>query len=254
MTSQRSAPAAHDAVPGAAGAHRQAGVLVAGLALLAIAAVFALVMRADRAHPPVTGMDLGWLALVQGARSTPVTDAFKVLSLIGGPDGGTIIVAILAAGFLVVGRWRTACYLAVTEALGSACSQLIKHLVLRHRPPHPLVTADIGSFPSGHVITTVGVGMALTFVFARPGSRRWPLAAVAAAGLLMMFCRSYLGAHWLSDTIESLPVATGLGLVLWWAFGPLLAQDRDRPVRLPGWLPRPSAGRPVSGTGAGDPR
>ncbi len=221
---------------------RRVAVLAAGLALLAVAAAFAIVIRADRARP-VRGMDEGWLSLVRRSRSAPVTDGFKILSLIGGPVGATIIVCALGAGLLVVARWRTVIYLGLAEALGSTCSDLIKHYVYRHRPPHPLVVADIGSFPSGHVITTVGVGIALTVIFTtRPGRRRWALAAVAAAGLLMMFCRTYLAAHWLSDTLESLPVAIGVGLVLWWAFGPFLARDRDRPLRLPSWLPRPDSG------------
>ena len=83
------------------------------------------------------------------------------------------------------------------------------------QPPHPLVSADIGLFPSGHVITTVGVGLALTLSFVSQGQRRVALAPVAATGLVMMFCRTYLAAHWLSDTFESLLLATGIGLVLW---------------------------------------
>ncbi len=209
---------------------RRRPVLAAGLALLAVAAAFAGFMREDRAYPPVTGMDHAWLSLVSGIRSTPLTDLSKVLSLIGGPEGATVIVAVICAALLVIRRWRTALYIALAEASGSACSQLVKHVVLRHRPPHPLVPADLGSFPSGHVITTLGVGVALTIAFTRPGHRRLPMACVAAAAALMMFCRTYLAAHWLSDTLESLPIAAGLGLVLWWIFDPVLAHDRGRPM------------------------
>ena len=238
VTSQRSDSPPTEAQPAAQAPHRQVAVLAAGFALLAAAAAFAAVMRADRTRPPVTGMDRGWLSLVRTTRSTPATDVFKVLSLIGGPDGATIIVVLLCAGLVVISRWRTAIYLGLAEALGSTCSDLTKHFVLRLRPPHPLVGADIGSFPSGHVITTIGVGLALTFALARPGHRRWALTAVAVAGLLMMFCRTYLAAHWLSDTLESLPIALGVGLTLWWAFGPFLDRDRERPARLPSWVPR----------------
>ena len=222
---------------------RRAAVLAAGVALLAVAAAFAIALRADRARL-VMGMDEGWLSLVRRTRSAPLTGGFKILSLIGGPVGATIIVCAVCAGLLLIGRWRTVIYLGLAEALGSTCSDLIKHFVYRHRPPHPLVVADIGSFPSGHVITTVGVGIALTVIFARPGHRRWALTAVAAAGLLMMFCRTYLAAHWLSDTLESLPVATGVGLILYWIFWPPVGADRDREVRWPAWLPRPARLRP----------
>jgi membrane-associated phospholipid phosphatase len=218
--------------PAAAGG-RPAIALVAGVVLLAIAAAFAALMRHDRADPPVAGMDHAWLSLVSSTRSTPVTDAFKVVSLVGGPWGATVIVAILCAGLLIAGRWRTALYVALAEALGSTCSTIIKHVVLRHRPPHPLVSSDLGSFPSGHVITTLGVGIALSLALASPGRRRRLLIVVAAAALLMMYCRTYLAAHWLSDTLESLPVAAGLALVLWWAFEPWLARDRGRSLRWP---------------------
>jgi membrane-associated phospholipid phosphatase len=90
------------------------------------------------------------------------------LAVIGGPIGGTIIVTVICLALLAVRRWRTALYVALAEAAGSGCSQLIKHVVLRHRPPHPLVTADLGSFPSGHVITALSVGLALTVAFTRP--------------------------------------------------------------------------------------
>ncbi len=205
---------------------RQRWMLVTGCCLLAIAAAFAGLMRADIQHPPVAGMDQAWLVLVAGARSTPVTAVFKAASVVGGPIGATIIVAVLCLVMLAMRRWRTALYIALAEALGSACSDLIKHFVLRPRPAHPLVSADLGSFPSGHVITVLGVGIALTVVFVRPGHRRYSLAGVGAATALMMFGRTYLAAHWLSDTFESLPIAAGLGLILWWIFEPQLARDR----------------------------
>jgi membrane-associated phospholipid phosphatase len=202
-------------------------MLVAGILLLACAAAFAGVMRADLAHPPVAGLDHGWLSVVADTRAATLTDLFKALSLIGGPVGATILVAVLCVLLLVVGRWRTALYIGLAEASGSACSQLVKHVVLRHRPPHPLVAADLGSFPSGHVITTLGVGLALTVAFTRPGHRRYPLVTVAGATALMMFGRAYLAAHWLSDTLESVLIGAGIGLILWWIFDPLL--DHDRP-------------------------
>ena len=210
-------------------ARRRPLMLGTGLALLAIAAAFAAIIARDPAHPPVLGLDHAWLAHIQQSRTAALTGVAKVLSVIGGPIGGTIIVAILVVWFLVQRRFWTAAFLAATEASGSGASQLIKHLVLRHRPPHPLVTADIGSFPSGHVITTLAVGLALTAVLTKPGHRARALAAVAAATIVMMWCRTYLGTHWLTDTFESLAVAGGIALVLWWAFTPVLAREAARP-------------------------
>ena len=213
-------------------APRRRPLLVAACGLLLAAAAFAAVMRAELARPPTSGLDRAWLFAVAQTRTAGLTDLFKWLSVIGGPIGGTVIVAAICLVLLGLRRWRTALYLALAEAAGSGCSQLIKHLVLRHRPPHPLVTADLGSFPSGHVITTLSVGLALVVAFTRPGHRRYALAGVAVATALMMYCRTYLAAHWLSDTLEGALVGGGLGLLLWWAFEPVLTGDRAKPVRV----------------------
>jgi membrane-associated phospholipid phosphatase len=121
-------------------------------------------------------------------------------------------------------------FLALAEACGSGASQLIKHLVERPRPPHPLVQADFGSFPSGHVITTIVVGLALAAALSRPGHRSLPLVGVATATVLMMCCRTYLRAHWLTDTFESVLVGSGIALVLWSLFTPVLLRDQRIPL------------------------
>jgi undecaprenyl-diphosphatase len=208
-------------------------MLPAGLILLAMAAAFAAVIAADPARPPTVPLDRWWLAAVTTWQAAPLTWAGKVLSYLAGPWGGTIVVAVMVGLLAWRKRVRTAVFLALAEACGSAASQLIKHLVVRPRPPDPLVQADVGSFPSGHVITTVVVGLALVAALARPGRRGLPLIGVAIAGLAMMCVRTYLRAHWLTDTFESLAVASGLVLVLWWCFTPALRRDRDIPWRAP---------------------
>ena len=154
-----------------------------------------------------------------------------MLSYVGGPWGGTVVVAVMVVLLLWRRRVGTAAFLALAEGCGSGASQLIKHLVVRPRPPHPLVQADFGSFPSGHVITTVAVGLVLVAVASRPGRRTLPLAGVATAAVIMMCCRTYLRAHWLTDTFESVVLASGIALVLWWSFAPALARERHNARR-----------------------
>ena len=192
----------------------------AGCLLLALAAGFAAIVAANPARPPMAGLDTAWGSVIRPTRDTVLTDLAKVLSYAAGPFGGTII-AIAVALFLWFVRKRriAAVFLAITPALTSGASQLIKHLVLRARQAGGLVTADVGSFPSGHVITTLAVGLALALVLTRPGHRRLPVAAVVAATLAMIWCRTYLGVHWLSDTLESIVVAGGIVLALWAVLG-----------------------------------
>src|SRR5260370_1129313 len=47
----------------------------------------------------------------------------------------------------------------------------------------------------------------------------------------MMWCRTYLAAHWLTDTFESLAVAGGIALVLWGARGQAAAEGGPPPRR-----------------------
>lgn len=209
-----------EAEPGWRSGRSRKAILGAGVGLLAATAAYAAVMAADPAHPPTAGLDRWWLRVVTSWQATPLTRAGEVLSYVAGPWGGTVVVGIAVAWLLWRRRIGAAVFLALTEACGSGASQLIKHLVIRPRPPHPLVRADFGSFPSGHVITTIVVGLGLVAVFSRPGRRSRPLIGVAIAALAMIFVRTYLRAHWLADTFESVLAGTGIALVLWALFAP----------------------------------
>jgi membrane-associated phospholipid phosphatase len=208
-----------------AGAHRRVLAAVACL-LLAMAAGFAAIVGESPAHPPLVGLDKGWGSLLRPTRDAALTDFAKFFSYLAGPLGGTII-AVAVAVFLWFARKRrvAAVFVAITPAVTSGASQLIKHLVARARPAGGLVPADVGSFPSGHVITTLAVGLALIMVLVRPGHRRWALAAVGAATLVMIWCRTYLGVHRISDTLESLFVAGGLVLALWVILGGRIGRE-----------------------------
>lgn len=203
--------------------HSHLRLAAAGAVLLALAACLAALVAAHPVHPPTIGADRDWLAIMRHIRNPVLTVIAQTLSLVGGPDGGTAIV-VASAAFLWFARQRPigAAFLVATLALTSGASQLIKHLVLRPRPTGALVAADVGSFPSGHVITTLAVGLGLVLVLARPGHRRLPLAAAMVAALVMMWCRTYLGAHWLSDTLESIFVSGGFALAGWALVGHLV--------------------------------
>ena len=210
-------------------ARRPGSLLVAALALLAAAGAFAAMIAADPLHPPTARLDHWWLATVYGWQQPWLTRAGVAISYLAGPWGGTVLVAIVVLVLLLSRRWWTALFLALVEAAGSGASQLIKHLVRRPRPLHPLVHADFGSFPSGHVITTVAVGLALAAALARPSRRPVWLAGAALAAAIMILTRTYLRAHWLSDTFGSVLVAAGIALLLWWWFAPKLAAERRGP-------------------------
>jgi len=202
--------------PAAAASRFRLFYALAGAALLALASGFAALVAVHPSRPLTLRIDRGWQAIIRHIRDPALTEGAKIVSLVGGPVGGTVIVIAVAAFLWLVRERRVgATYLAAVLVVSSSASQLIKHLVLRSRPLGALITADVGSFPSGHVVTTLAVGSALALVLARPGHRRIPLAVVAVATLTMIWCRSYLGVHWLSDTLESIFVAGGIVLTGW---------------------------------------
>jgi undecaprenyl-diphosphatase len=70
----------------------------------------------------------------------------------------------------------------------------------------------------------------------------------------MMCCRTYLRAHWLTDTFESVLVASGIALILWYLFTPALRRERHLPL-----ISRPARARSAESAdarlsaGPGDP-
>ena len=193
---------------------------VAAVLLLAMAAGFAAIVAADPAHPPTIGVDRDWFSLLQSTRAVILTDLANGLGIVIGPIGGTVIVIAVAIFlWLVRGRRIAAVFLLVAIAANAAASELIKLLIIQVGPDGAPVAPGTGAFPSGHVIMTLAAGLALAVVLTRPGRRRTALAVVAAATLVMIWCRTYLGFHWLSDTLESVFVTSGLVLAFWAVLG-----------------------------------
>ncbi|MFE2145738.1 phosphatase PAP2 family protein [Streptomyces sp. NPDC059456] len=207
---------------------RPPGTLLPAVALLAGAAGLALVVRADVVHPPFQGADDRWLRWMGGPHEGIPAVLAAVLDRFGGPLGVVVPLALLAC-LLVRRRWVSAGFLLAAYLAGSVLVvQGLKHLVDRPRPAHPLVRVDHGSFPSGHAagaaLLVVLVGVLLV-----PAARRrawWAGGAVFTVA--MMWSRTWLHAHWLSDTVAGAAAGAGTALLAWWAFAPALAREHDR--------------------------
>ena len=59
--------------------------------------------------------------------------------------------------------------------------------------------------------------------------RTWVWAAGAAYTVLMMVSRTYLGAHWISDTVGGLIVGSAIAVIAWAPFAHKLHLERRRP-------------------------
>jgi len=120
--------------------------------------------------------------------------------------------------------WAAGFYLAATVLTGLSV-QLLKNLFGRARPDSLMVNVDFGSFPSGHVANAAAMAMILSILFPRV----WMWAAGLVYTLVMMFSRTYLGAHWLSDTVGGALLGIGVAVLVW---APLAAKlNGERKLR-----------------------
>ena len=84
---------------------------------------------------------------------------------------------------------------------------------------------DFGSFPSGHSSNAALVATALGIIF----MRTWVWVAGAVYTVLMMLSRTYLGAHWISDTIGGMLVGAGVAVIVWAPFANKLYREHRMP-------------------------
>ncbi|MFJ7779193.1 phosphatase PAP2 family protein [Streptomyces yangpuensis] len=201
---------------------------MAGLLPLVAAAATALVVRADITAPPFQGLDDRWLELMGGPHDGPYMAAATVLNWFGGPVGAVLPLSLLVF-LLVRRRWASAGFLLVACLGGNMLViQGLKHLVDRPRPADPLVRVDHGSFPSGHAATAALLVVVAGALLVPAARRRVWWYGGAAFTLAMMWSRTWLHAHWLSDTVAGAAAGAGAGFLMWWLFQPALAREDVR--------------------------
>ncbi len=204
--------------------HRAA--LIAGIAALVAAALLGFVIMTRLDGLPLE-FDEEWAEEVLSLRG-PVGDVFAYLmNALGGGWFAVFVVPIATAVVLLVMRrpWAAA-YFIVASAASAGVVRLLKYLFGRDRPEDMIVVSDYGSFPSGHVANAAVIAVAFGVIF--PHVWVWVLGAVYT--LLMAVSRTYLGAHWLSDTIGGLLVGAGVALLVWAVMAVPL--ERERLARL----------------------
>ncbi|WP_328622365.1 phosphatase PAP2 family protein [Streptomyces sp. NBC_00354] len=219
------------APPEAADLRRRPGTLLLAVLLLGLTAALTLTVRTDVANPPFQGADDRWLSWMGGPHDGLPAAPAAVLDWFGGPLGVVVPLGMLVF-LLVRRRWTSVGFLLGVHLVGGMLVvQALKHLVDRPRPAHPLVRVDHGSFPSGHAagaaLLVVLVGVLLV-----PAARRraWWAGGVVFT-LAMMWSRTWLHAHWLTDTVAGAAAGAGAALLAWWAFTPALAREHARRQR-----------------------
>lgn len=214
--------------PDGSPARRGAAPLVLGLLFLGATALAGLVVRADAVAPPFQAVDERWLTWMGGPHQGGYAAAATVLNWFGGPVGTLVPLALLV--LLLVRRRRVAALFLLVLHLGVhlLVVQGLKHVVDRPRPTDPLVRVDHGSFPSGHA-ATAALFVVLVGALLVPAARRrawWGAGTLFT--LAMMWSRTWLHAHWLSDTAAGAAAGAGTGLLAWWLCRPALDRERAR--------------------------
>lgn len=174
-------------------------------------------------------IDTAWQDYLVSVRTPILLGLSYAMNWLGGGWFGIFGVPVLIAVLLFLLRrpWA-AVYFLTAELLSAAIVQILKHAVGRARPDDMIVVSDFGSFPSGHVANAATIAVALFVLF--PGV--WAAAAGAVWVVLMAFSRTYLGAHWLSDTLGGALVGASAALLAASAFAkPLAAEQRRRPAQ-----------------------
>ncbi|WP_448003597.1 phosphatase PAP2 family protein [Agromyces bauzanensis] len=196
--------------------------IVSGISAVIAAALLGLVVSVRSGDLPFE-FDEEWAEDVLEFRG-PVGDVVSYfMNALGGGVVGVLVVPIVTAVALLLARRKwAALYFVVASAVSAGVVQLLKNLFGRARPEDIIVLSDFGSFPSGHVANAATIAVTLGIIF--PFAWVWVLGA--AYTLLMAASRTYLGAHWLSDTIGGILVGVGAALLMWAAFAAPLERER----------------------------
>lgn len=156
------------------------------------------------------GLDQPWHDFLLSQKNPVAYAVARFLNVAGGTLAMTIVTAVLIAGLAIRRHFTAAISVALTVAVASGLSSLIKTAVARPRPTDGIVPAGSPAFPSGHTTTAAAITIAFAIAFPFVWSR--VLAAVWIP--LMGVSRTYLLVHWLSDVLAGALLGASVALLV----------------------------------------
>ena len=205
---------------------RRVHALVVASALLLVALTLGIIIAVDPSASAVQGMDDWWLKQMVAIRTPWLTRVAKGMSMLGSPLVTLPLRIVVSVVLLWHRRWLQLGAFLGAIVTSELCIGPLKALVDRPRPPDPLITTSGASFPSGHAIAGAVTAFGLVVVLWPASSRRLTAIGFAAAFAgLMAISRTYLAAHWLTDTIAGACIGTGLALM--WPAALEIARERN---------------------------
>jgi undecaprenyl-diphosphatase len=206
-------------------------VSIAGLSIL----LGLLVTRVIVPHSGIDGADESFVRVLSHHRSSGLTDASLIGSIIA---GGVVLPIVVGVGALVAAlfrQWRLGAFLVFALALESGAYRATTLLVHRGRPDvHRLESLPANaSYPSGHTAAAIAVygGLALLITSRisslAPRVLIWVIAA--AIPLYVAFARMYRGMHHPLDVVGGvvIGIAAVTAMVLVSRATGSAAADRD---------------------------
>jgi membrane-associated phospholipid phosphatase len=201
--------------------------LIAGVAAaggVAAVLVLGLLVRIDAIADEIDGE---WMEDVLELRG-PVGEAVsRVFDFVGGGWFAFWFVPIAVALVFLIARrpWAAALFL-VVSAVSAGLVRVLKSLFGRARPDDILLDLTSGAYPSGHAANAATVAVLLAVLV----PRWWVAIAGAVYVVLIALSRTYLGAHWLSDTVGGALFGASLALAAWAMFAPQLRREGRGPT------------------------
>ena len=210
--------------------------LLLGIAIPIVLAVPAAGLLLSAGPTPPT-IDLWWRSMIVATRSEPFTKLAHVLDEWGAGGLGFGVVPAAIIGVLVLTRQVKAVPGFLVAGLVSlTLVQILKPILDRARPDDMLTISDVGSFPSGHVTNVATLCVFVALVYRKP----WMTIVAAGYIVLMAWSRTYLSAHWLSDTIAGALWGTAVAAIVFSAASVIADRRTQRPVSMTERNPRPS--------------
>ncbi|MGH7764109.1 MAG: phosphatase PAP2 family protein [Candidatus Dormibacteraceae bacterium] len=193
------------------------------LSIAILAAVAAAVIAVYVSGHQVIPQDVTLEDDVQSIGWGPLAMTFPIFSWIGDAKGAALEAVIFIA-ILIFNR-RTWIF-AAGASLSAGWYVLISHLVVRARPTtaqvlHVTEHPGGSSFPSGHTIFVATIVTVLMICFGHRFLPRWGRVVGWILAVLITLAngisRVYTGAHWPTDVLAAILIATGW-LCLWMSF------------------------------------
>lgn len=197
--------------------------LISGVTAVVLATSLGLLIAVRAGNLPFE-FDNAWMAEVLDERVVWLDVPARLMDWLGGGWVGVIVVPVVVIVLLCTSRlfWGAG-YYAIAAVLSVGLVQLLKAILNRPRPEDILVLTDAGSFPSGHVANAATMAVVLAIIV----SRWWMWVLGAAYVVLMALSRTYLGAHWISDTIGGALIGVGVAVIVWAPLAYRLERERN---------------------------